>query len=70
MTITVNGMTERLNIGCRTFVSITELLSILDVVVGSRPAVQLNEAVIDPADYVANAVKSGDCIKFESKSIR
>lgn len=70
MTITVNGKTERFNIGCRTFVSITELLSMLDVVVGTRPAVQLNDTMIDPADYSGNIVKSGDPIKYESKSIR
>lgn len=70
MTITINGRTERFNIGCRTFVSITELLSMLDAGVGSRPVVQLNDTVIDPAAYTANTVKSGDRIKFESKSIR
>lgn len=64
MTITVNGKTECFNIGCRTFVSITELLSMLDVVVGSRPVVQLNDTVIDPADYTVNAVKSGDRIQI------
>lgn len=64
MTITVNGKTECFNIGCRTFVSITELLSMLDVVVGSRPVVQLNDTVIDPADYTVNAVKSGDRIEI------
>lgn len=69
MTITVNGKTERFNIGCRTFVSVAELLSMLDVVGGTRPAVQLNDTVIDPADYTVNTVKSGDRIKFESKSI-
>jgi len=64
MTITVNGKTECFNIGCRTFVSITELLSMLDAVVGSRPVVQLNDTVIDPADYTVNAVKSGDRIQI------
>lgn len=69
MTITVNGKTVRFDIGCRTFVSIAELLSMLDVVIGTRLVVQLNDTVIDPADYNANTVKSGDRIKFESKSI-
>lgn len=69
MTITVNGKTEHFSIGCRTFVSITELLSMLDDVIGTRPVVQLNDAVIAPADYTVNTVKSGDRIKFESKSV-
>lgn len=64
MTITVNGKTESFNIGCRTFVSITEMLSMLDVAVGTRLAVQLNDTVIAPADYTAYTVKSGDRIKF------
>jgi len=64
MTITVNGKTERFNIGCRTFVPLTELLSMLDVPVGTRPVVQLNDSVIATADYAANTVKSGDRIKF------
>lgn len=66
MTITVNGKTECFNIGCRTFVSIAELLSMLDVLVGIRPAVQVNDTVIDPAKYTFSTVKSGDRIKFES----
>ena len=70
MTITVNGKTEQFNIGCRTFISIAELVSMLDVVVGTRLVIQLNDTVIDPANYTVNTVKSGDCIKFESKSIR
>ncbi len=70
MTITVNGKTESFNIGCRTFVSVAELLSMLDVVIGTRPAVQLNDTMIAPANYTVNTVKSGDCIKFESKPIR
>ncbi len=69
MTITVNGKMEHFNIGCRTFVSIAELLSMLDVVIGARPVVQLNDTVIVLADYAVNTVKSGDIIKFESKSI-
>ena len=70
MTIIVNGKTERFNIGCRTFVSVAKLLIMLDVAVGTRPVVQLNDTVIDPANYTVNTVKSGDRIKFESKSIR
>jgi len=70
VTITVNGKTKHFNIGCRTFVSITELLSKLDVVTGTRPVVQLNDTVISLADYAVNTVKSGDRIKIESKSIR
>ena len=69
MTITVNGKTESFNIGCRTFVSITELLSMLDVV-GTQPAVQLNDTVIVPSNFNIDTVKSGDRIKIESKSIR
>lgn len=70
MTITVNGKTESFNIGCRTFVSIAEVLSLSGVVTDTRPAVQVNDTVVDPADYTVVTVKSGDRIKFESKSIR
>lgn len=70
MTITVNGKTESFNIGCRSFISIAELLSIFGVVTDTQSAVHVNDTVIDPADYTVGIVKSGDRFKFESKSIR
>lgn len=70
MTITVNGKTECLNIGCRTFISVAGLLSMLGVVADTRLAVQVNDTEIDPAQYTVSTVRNGDRFKFESKYIR
>ena len=70
VTITVNGKTERFNIGCRTFISVANLLSMLGVVAETRPAVHVNDTLINPAQYTVSTVRHGDRIIFESKYIR
>jgi hypothetical protein len=55
LTITVNGCEEKLNIGCRTFISLDVLLSILSA---ADTAVTLNGTKIS-RDNVANTIVNG-----------
>jgi sulfur carrier protein ThiS len=66
MTITVNGVTKRLNFGCHSHLSIAKLLSLLSVAVDSTPAVQINRQLIDPLEYTEHIVKSGDQVIITS----
>jgi sulfur carrier protein ThiS len=59
LTITLNGREEKLNIGCRTFVSLGELLRLLSA---NDSAVTLNGDKIS-SDNVANTmIKGGDSL--------
>lgn len=59
LTITVNGREEKLNIGCRTFVSLDVLLRILSV---SDSDVTLNGTKISNASAANTLVKGGDSL--------
>jgi sulfur carrier protein ThiS len=59
LTITVNGAAEKLNIGCRTFIALDELLGILSA---GDSAVMLNGAKISRNSVTSILVKSGDSL--------
>jgi hypothetical protein len=59
LTITVNGAEEKLNIGCRTFIALDELLGILSA---GDSAVTLNGAKISSKNVASILVKGGDSL--------
>jgi sulfur carrier protein ThiS len=63
MTITVNGREEKLNIGCRTFVSLAELLSLLRMERQYALAI-VNGSSIPHRDFSSSMIKSGDGIRL------
>ena len=59
LTITVNGIEEKLNIGCRTFIALDELLRLLSAEV---PAATLNGTKISSNNAARTFVKGGDSL--------
>lgn len=59
LTITVNGREEKLNIGCRTFISLDVLLKVLSA---TDTAVTLNGAKINGNHVASTIVKGGDSL--------
>ena len=62
MTITVNGREQKLNIGCRTFVNLDEMLKILEA---SDKEVTLNGETIRSKEFVKTPIKGGDTLGLE-----
>ena len=62
LTITVNGREENLHIGCRTFVSLDEMLKLLE---SSVAEVKLNGKHIPSDEYVKICVNRGDILLLE-----
>jgi hypothetical protein len=61
LTITVNGSEKKLNIGCRTFVSLDEMLNLLEV---TDREVTLNGEKILCHEFPQTSVKGGDALGF------
>jgi hypothetical protein len=59
LTITVNGSEMKVNIGCRTFVSLDVLLRILE---GNDSSVTLNGRKIGRDDVTSTLVQGGDSL--------
>ena len=65
MTITVNAIKLDMNIGCRTFISISNLLELLKV--GNLPSsIELNKQLIDRLNFASTTVNAGDKIVFKA----
>jgi sulfur carrier protein ThiS len=60
LTIKVNGREEKLNIGCRTFIALDQLLKIL---AAEDSAVTLNGTKISSESLAKTVVKGGDSLK-------
>ncbi|MBK5275932.1 MAG: hypothetical protein JJE30_12880 [Desulfuromonadales bacterium] len=63
LTIKVNGNEEKLNIGCRTFVSLEELLKILAV---KDSTVVLNGETVRSQNFIQTTVNTGADITLTS----
>lgn len=61
LTINLNGREEKLNIECRTFVSLDTLLKILKVDVRN---VALNGETVNMAKFARTTISSGDNLKI------
>jgi sulfur carrier protein ThiS len=59
LTITVNSNEEKLNIGCRTFIALDELLRIFSA---TESAVILNGTKISSSNAAKTIVKGGDVL--------
>ena len=59
LTITVNGLEKKLNIGCRTFIALGELLGLLSA---DDSAVTLNGSKISSKIAGRTMVKGGDIL--------
>ena len=64
MTITVNGRVRKVEIGCRTFISINELLRFLDYEKTPVASLELNNISISKHLYGGTMISGGDKITF------
>ena len=62
LTITVNGSEKKLNIGCRTFVALDEMVNLLET---AGQKVTLNGTVIRSQEFAQTFVKGGDNLGFK-----
>jgi hypothetical protein len=59
LTIRVNGREKKLNIGCRTFLSLTEVLALLEV---KDQKVTHNGGAVSCQEFENTTVKGGDTL--------
>lgn len=59
LTISVNGREKKLNIGCRTFLSLTEVLRILEV---KDRKITHNGGAVSCQEFAKITVKAGDTL--------
>lgn len=64
LTITVNGNEEKLNIGCRTFVTVEQLLQQLYVKPLEQQVVTLNGSCVKQSEFERTGVKNGDTLQL------
>ena len=57
LTISINGSDKKLNIGCRTFVSLDVLMKILEA---SNQKITLNGEAVSSTEFAKTTVKGGD----------
>lgn len=62
LTIKINGREEKLNIGCRTFVPLDELLGLLKA--DSVTDIHFNGQTVTSHMLTHTTVKNGDVLKF------
>jgi hypothetical protein len=62
LTITVNGSEQKLNIGCRTFIALDELLRILSA---QDSQAALNGTKISGTNAAKTVVKGGDVLALQ-----
>ena len=68
MTITVNGSLLDMNIGCRTFISVSNLLELLKV--SCLPSsIELNKQPVDRLNFASTKVNAGDKIVFAASLV-
>jgi sulfur carrier protein ThiS len=68
MTLTVNGRLLNMNIGCRTFTSISKLMDLLGVK-EQLSSIELNGQSIDRTNFASTSVSTGDKLVFSDNSI-
>lgn len=66
LSLTVNGKGEKLNIGCRTFISLSELLHQMEVSSSETLNVHINTRNIEPHDFLKLMVSSGDNVTIKT----
>ena len=69
ITITVNGQVETINIGCRTFVSLTELTQLLSLTFNGSQ-LRVNGETISQTEYPQKNISSGDNIEYQTKAVK
>lgn len=67
LTLNINGNEEKLNIGCRTFISLYELLHLLEVPSGVPLSVKVNTKAIEPRGYMLHNISTGDHLVIDPK---
>jgi len=60
MRVTVNGKIRQVNIGCRSFVRVSQLVEMLALSLASGLAVTLNGKLTDRLEFATTQIKSGD----------
>jgi hypothetical protein len=59
LTISINGSDKKLNIGCRTFVSLDVLMKILEA---NNKKMTLNGESVSSTEFAKTTVKGGDAL--------
>jgi hypothetical protein len=70
LTLKINGEEEKISIGCRTFVSLYELLHLLEIPSGTDLTIKINKQNIEPHEYMLQNVSSSDRLTIESSAKR
>jgi hypothetical protein len=70
LTLNINGNEEKLHIGCRTFVSLYELLHLLEVPSGKSLSVQVNKKAVEPHKYMLHNISTGDHLIIDSNTVQ
>ncbi len=68
LTLNINGTEEKLNIGCRTFVSLYELLHLLKVPSGEALSVKVNKVAVESHKFMLHKISTGDHLVIDSNT--
>jgi hypothetical protein len=68
LTLNVNGNEQKLNIGCRTFISLYELLHLLDLPSGGTLSIQVNNETILQNKHMLHNISNGDHLIIDSST--
>lgn len=60
LSLTINSKQEKLHIGCRTFISLYELLHLLEIKSCNSLDISVNSAAIESHEYMRRMISSGD----------
>lgn len=70
LTLNINNVEEKINIGCRTFISLYELLHLLEVPSNKAGSVMVNNEIVEPRKYMLHTVSNGDRLTIDSISTK
>lgn len=70
LTISINGSMRKMNIGCRTFITLEELFRFINVERPGILSVKLNDADTPLKDLAVATVKDGDSVQFQKKRLK
>lgn len=70
LTLKMNGKEEKISIGCRSFVSLYELLHLLEIPSGTDITIKINKQNIEPHEYMLRNVSGLDRLTIESRAKR
>lgn len=67
LSLTINSRQEKLTIGCRTFISLYELLHLLEIPTCTTLNVQVNAVEIESREFMQRMISNGDTLTINYK---